>query len=121
MSLSLPERTTEIEDPDRDEVEAAIRELRGNGEVWLGEPALIGLGVTGGPERYFVGFTNQVQQIQLQALAADPPAEDAIAIIGGQNSALPSANLVSVEEALSAAMYFLTNQAPSPDLEWQRL
>jgi hypothetical protein len=121
LLITLPTTTAEIEDPDPTQVEEAIKALSGDGEIWLGDPTRIGLGFAGGPERYFVAFASHVEGVQLQALASDPPSDDGVALVGGQVSTLPAACLVSVAEAISAAMYLLSAEGPDPEIEWERL
>jgi hypothetical protein len=103
------------------DVLAASQSLQGDGEVWLGDPTGTGLGFAGGPRRYLVAFVNSDEQVLLQAVAADPPDEDAVAVTGGQESTLPAANLVTLDVALAAATYFLAALAPDPNVKWQRL
>lgn len=111
----------EVEEPTAEDVLAAIGLLHGDGEVELGEPTGVWLGVAGGPERYFVGFTNAGAGLTLQARAAEPPGEPAQAVIGGQPTTLSPSYLVPIDVARSAALHFLTAQEPAPSVAWEQM
>jgi hypothetical protein len=110
----------EVDEPTAEDVLAAIHSLHGDGEVGLGEPTGIWLGVAGGPDGYFVGYTNAEAGLTLQARAAEPYAEPVEAVIGGQLTTLPPTYLVPIDVATSAALHFLKAQEPAPSVAWDQ-
>src|SRR4051794_25349078 len=120
MTVSTPAGDREVDQPEVEQVVAAIRSLDGNGEVGLGDPPGVWLGIAGGPHRYFVGYTNPDAGLTLQARATEPSGNDIEAVIGGQPTTLSAAYLVPVELATAVALHFLETGEASPSVLWDR-
>ncbi len=116
---SLSDR--ELNGPTAEDVIAAIQALHGDGEVGLGEPTSIWLGIAGGPDRYFVAYADAHAGLTLQARTETTGGQPVEALIGGQSTTLPPAYLVSIDVATSAALHFLETQEPAPAVTWDRM
>ena len=118
LTVAMPNAHREVDEPTPEDVVAAIGSLQGAGEVSLGEPTEIWLGVAGGPGRYFVGFSSVQDGTTLQARAIDPHGGPIDAVIGGQPTTLDPAYLVPIGVATTAALHFLQAEEASPAITW---
>jgi Immunity protein Imm1 len=111
---------TRIDDVGHDAVISAIRTLDGHREVELfGRGAW--LGIAGGPDQLFIGYSTDVDGQILQALADHPSAEPVQVMVGGQPTTLAPEFLVPPEVAQKAALHFLATRRPSPEVAWERM
>jgi hypothetical protein len=122
-SLELRQSSGEILDEsyevdDRD-VTAALFCLDGSDVTVLSLTAASGawLGVTGGPEWYFVGFTDPVGTI-LQAVGAEADRPDLEVVIGAQRTVLHGGSLIGREHALDAVLNFVHEGGCSAAIGW---
>jgi hypothetical protein len=121
LTVATSASDRQVDAPTAEEVVAAIEELHGDGEVGLGEPTGIWLGVAGGPDRYFVGYADAQAGLTLQARAEEADGHAVEALIGGQPTTLPPAYLVPIHVATAAALHFLEAEEPAPAVTWHRM
>jgi Immunity protein Imm1 len=110
--------STDVDDAAPSDVVTAVEALDGTGEIYLGDPSDVWLGVAGGPARYFVGYCSSNAGTILQALAEDPPTESIEFVIGGQPTPMAPQYLVDRRTALDAALHFLTTHEPTSTVAW---
>lgn len=121
LTVTLPDGDRTVENPRPAEVETAIQSLDGDGEVHLGDPTEVFLGIAGGPHLFFVGYGRPNEGLMLQARSASPPESGLEVMIGGQRTTLEPQYLVPLEVASAAMRHFLATEEPSPTVGWDRM
>ena len=111
---------TKVDAASPEMVRSAIANLDGHGEVELLGSG-VWLSIAGGPDRMFIGYSNDADSQILQALADQPPREAIEVIIGGQQTTLAPQYLVSPHVAETVALHFLATGQPSPEIAWDRM
>jgi hypothetical protein len=121
LTVATSASDREVDAPTAEDVVAAIEELHGDGEVGLGDPTGVWLGVAGGPDRYFVGYTDAQAGLTLQARAEEADCQPAETLVGDQPTTLPPAYLVPIDVATAAVLHFLEAEEPAPAVNWDRV
>jgi hypothetical protein len=112
---------TRIAEADTREIASAIDSLDGHRELYLTAAEAIWMGIAGGPERFFVAWTDDGVSAIFQARHTAPSGPDGEFIIGGVPTTLAAEYLVSKEAARSAADCFLTSSGRAANLQWEEM